>query len=74
MAKISLIIKTRRRKEKAARQHAAGKKIKFPTRVYNRCARCGRVKGYMRRFDLCRICFRLKAREGKIMGVKHSSW
>ena len=74
MAKTSLMIKTARRKEKAAAQRAAGKKITFPTRVYNRCRLCGRVKGYMRKFKTCRICFRELAREGKIMGVQKSSW
>ena len=43
-------------------------------RAYNRCVRCGRVHGYMRRFDLCRICFREAARKGELMGVKKSSW
>lgn len=74
MAKLSLKIKTQRRKEKAASQQAAGQPITHPTRVYNRCKKCGRVGGYMRRFDLCRICFRELARDGKIMGVRKSSW
>jgi small subunit ribosomal protein S14 len=47
---------------------------KFQVRVVNRCARCGRPRGYMRRFDLCRICFRELAMDGKIPGVVKSSW
>jgi small subunit ribosomal protein S14 len=49
-------------------------KRKYPTRVRNRCHVCGRPRGYMRRFNLCRICFRQLALEGKIPGVTKSSW
>lgn len=47
---------------------------KFSSRKVNRCFRCGRKHGYMRDFDLCRICFRELASEGMIPGVKKSSW
>ena len=47
---------------------------KYPTRVRNRCSRCGRARWYIRRFGLCRICFREYALEGKIPGVVKSSW
>ena len=47
---------------------------KYPTRVRNRCKICGRPRGYIRRFGLCRICFRELALEGKIPGVVKSSW
>ena len=47
---------------------------KYEVRVRNRCARCGRPRGYMRRFDLCRICFRELAMSGKLPGVVKSSW
>lgn len=47
---------------------------KFAVRVRNRCSRCGRPRGYMRRFDLCRICFRELAMDGKVPGVVKSSW
>jgi len=50
------------------------KKPKFSSRAKNRCFRCGRGNGYMRDFDLCRICFRELANEGKIPGVRKSSW
>ncbi|MFZ5810283.1 MAG: type Z 30S ribosomal protein S14 [Chloroflexota bacterium] len=47
---------------------------KYPTRVRNRCKICGRPRGYLRRFGLCRICFREIALQGKIPGVVKSSW
>ncbi|HEY1041668.1 MAG TPA: type Z 30S ribosomal protein S14 [Candidatus Paceibacterota bacterium] len=50
------------------------KKAKFSTRQKSRCFRCGRGRGYMRDFDLCRICFRELANEGMLPGVRKSSW
>lgn len=50
------------------------KKPKYKSRSSSRCFRCGRRKGYMRKFGLCRICFREMANEGLIPGVKKSSW
>ncbi|MCH7605049.1 type Z 30S ribosomal protein S14 [Patescibacteria group bacterium] len=50
------------------------KKPKFSSRVVRRCFRCGRKRGYMRYFDLCRICFRELANNGLIPGIKKSSW
>ncbi len=47
---------------------------KFDIQVRNRCMRCGRPRGYIRRFGLCRICFRELALQGKIPGVMKSSW
>ncbi len=47
---------------------------KYPTRVRNRCQRCGRARGYIRKFQLCRICFREIALRGDIPGVAKSSW
>lgn len=47
---------------------------KYPVRVHNRCQRCGRPRGYIRRFHLCRICFRELALKGDIPGVAKSSW
>jgi small subunit ribosomal protein S14 len=52
----------------------AQKKPKFSTRVVRRCFRCGRKRGYLRKFGLCRICFRELANRGEIPGVKKSSW
>ncbi len=60
MAKKSIVIKETRRK--------------YPERVRNRCKVCGRPRGYMRKFQLCRICFREMALSGKIPGVVKSSW
>ncbi|MEK7173555.1 MAG: type Z 30S ribosomal protein S14 [Patescibacteria group bacterium] len=50
------------------------KKPKFVTRIVRRCFRCGRKHGYMRVFDMCRICFRELALQGEVPGVKKSSW
>ena len=47
---------------------------KFSTRVVRRCWRCGRNHGYMRDFDLCRICFRELAENGDLPGITKSSW
>lgn len=47
---------------------------KFTTRIVRRCFRCGRKRAYMRKFGLCRICFREMANRGEIPGVKKSSW
>jgi small subunit ribosomal protein S14 len=49
-------------------------KPKFSTRIVNRCGKCGRPRGYMRKFGLCRICFRELASRGEIPGVIKSSW
>lgn len=47
---------------------------KFKVRAYNRCGICGRPRGYIRAFGLCRICFREMAHKGLIPGVTKSSW
>ncbi len=52
----------------------SNKKPKYSTQIVRRCFRCGRKKGYMRDFGLCRICFRELANQGEIPGVKKSSW
>jgi len=49
-------------------------KQKYDVRHRNRCPLCGRARGYMRRFGMCRICFREKALNGEIPGVKKVSW
>ncbi|HHJ51923.1 MAG TPA: type Z 30S ribosomal protein S14 [Caldithrix abyssi] len=61
MAKKSLINKAKR-------------KQKFQVREYHRCSRCGRPRGYLRKFGLCRICFRELALQGEIPGIKKASW
>ncbi len=52
----------------------AQREPKYKSRVVRRCVTCGRKHGYMRDFDMCRICFREAAHEGHIPGVKKSSW
>jgi len=47
---------------------------KYKVRVRNRCQLCGRPRGYIRKFQLCRICFRERALAGDIPGVSKSSW
>ena len=54
-------------------QHKA-KKPKFSTRKHNRCKLCGRPRGYLRKFGICRLCFRQLALRGEIPGVSKSSW
>lgn len=54
-----------------------GKAVKTPklaVRRRNRCLRCGRPRGFMRKFQLCRICFRQLALAGEIPGVTKASW
>lgn len=50
------------------------RKPKFGVRAYNRCRKCGRPRAYMRRFGLCRICFREMALAGDLPGVVKASW
>jgi small subunit ribosomal protein S14 len=47
---------------------------RFEVRQHNRCSICGRPRGYMRRFAMCRICFRERALLGQLPGVTKSSW
>ena len=61
MAKLSQIVKTQ-------------EKPKFSVRHRNRCQRCGRPRGYLRKFRLCRICFRELSLQGHVPGVIKSSW
>jgi small subunit ribosomal protein S14 len=61
MAKKSMVVK-------------ASRPAKFSTRNYNRCKVCGRPRAYIRKFGLCRICFREMASDGKLPGVTKSSW
>ena len=52
----------------------AKRPAKFSARQHSRCTVCGRARGYMRRFAMCRICFRERALEGMLPGVTKSSW
>jgi small subunit ribosomal protein S14 len=58
-------------KAKIAKTH---KKLKYAVRNRNRCRICGRPRGYMRKFQLCRICFRNLALDGSLPGVIKASW
>jgi small subunit ribosomal protein S14 len=52
----------------------AARTPKFKVRQHNRCRRCGRARAYIRKFGLCRICFRQLALWGEIPGVVKASW
>ena len=52
----------------------AQRKQKFKVRDYNRCPLCGRPRAFLRKFGMCRICFRARALTGEIPGVTKSSW
>jgi len=52
----------------------AKRKPKFSARAYNRWPICGRPRGYMRKFGICRICFRNMSLRGELPGVRKSSW
>jgi small subunit ribosomal protein S14 len=57
-----------------ARMAKMKKKLKYKIRVRNRCRICGRPRGYLRKFQMCRICFRQLALRGEIPGVLKASW
>jgi len=61
MAKVSMRLKQKRTP-------------KFSTRAYTRCELCGRPHAVLRKFGICRICFRELAYKGQIPGVKKASW
>ncbi|MDI3316682.1 MAG: type Z 30S ribosomal protein S14 [Bacillota bacterium] len=52
----------------------ARRKPKFKVRARNRCVRCGRPRGYIGKFGLCRLCFRELAHRGEIPGIRKASW
>ena len=59
---------------KLSKMAQAKRKLKFPVRQYNRCELCGRPRAFLRKFQMCRICFRNLASEGFIPGVTKASW
>ena len=61
MAKTALIMKSQRQP-------------KFGTRAYHRCKLCGRPRGYLRKFEMCRLCFRELALKGEVPGIVKASW
>jgi len=74
MARKALRVKCRKLQDARMKALKAGKKPKFPTRVYNRCEITGRRHGFMRYFRMSRIVFRKLASQGKLPGVTKSSW
>ncbi|MEW6260560.1 MAG: type Z 30S ribosomal protein S14 [Thermodesulfobacteriota bacterium] len=59
---------------KKSLMNKAVRKPKFSVRRYNRCPMCGRPRGFLRKFGICRICFRNLASQGSLPGVTKSSW
>ncbi len=57
-----------------AKEKREESKLKFDVRYRNRCKLCGRGRGYMRKFGICRLCFRELALRGEIPGVRKASW
>lgn len=62
------------KKSKVAQEKRYKRSQKHSTKVYNRCEICGRSRGYIGKFGMCRICFRKLAHEGEIPGVKKLVW
>jgi len=69
-----MIVKMAKKKKKVVNSIAAGQKPKKACRVRNICQKCGRSRGYIRYFGICRICAREFARAGEIPGLRKSSW
>lgn len=59
---------------KKSKMAKAAKKPKFEVRAHTRCNRCGRSRAVLRKFMLCRICFRELAHAGELPGVRKASW
>lgn len=59
---------------KKSKIEKSNKKPKYSVRQHNRCQLCGRPRGYMRYFGLCRLCFRRLAHKGQLPGVTKASW
>ena len=74
MATTAKIAKEVRKEAQMAEARKSGASVKFPTRLRHRCKNCGRPRGFLRKFSLCRICFRKFALAGEIPGVTKASW
>ncbi len=74
MARKALIAKQKKLMKKYFDHKAWIKKMKHPTKYYNRCQLCWRAHWYIREFGVCRCCFRKYARLWQIMWVKKASW
>lgn len=74
MATTAKIAKDRKIADANKRAHEQKKKAKFACRHRNRCWRCGRPRGYLRKYGICRLCFRQLALNGEVPGVVKASW
>ncbi|PZM82347.1 type Z 30S ribosomal protein S14 [Candidatus Gracilibacteria bacterium] len=74
MARKAKIAKANKLKKRFLQSITNGKKPKFATKVFNCCSVCGRTRGYLGKYGICRICFREKANAGELPGVRKSSW
>jgi len=74
MAKKSMIERDKKRAKRVLDAISAGVAPKFKCRIRNRCQLCGRPRGYIRFFRLCRVCVREKAALGLIPGLRKASW
>lgn len=74
MARKAKIAKSNQLKTKFLQAISDGRKPKEATKVFNCCSICGRTRGYLWKYDICRICFREKANAGELPGVRKSSW
>ena len=74
MATTAKMVKDAKIERTQAAARAKGKKAKFSSRRHNRCQLCGRPRAFLRKFGVCRLCFRGLALKGEIPGVSKSSW
>lgn len=74
MARKAIVTKQQKALEAMLLAKKEGRKPKGVAKVYNRCALCGRPRGYMRDFGICRCCFREFAEKGQIPGLRKASW
>lgn len=74
MARKSKIAKSNKLKKKFLQAIVDGRKPTNATKVFNNCSICGRTRGYLWKFGICRICFREKANAWELPGVRKSSW
>ncbi len=74
MARKAIVHKAARKMRLFMEAKKAGRHPKLGTRVYNRCKICGRRHGFLRKFEMCRICIREKYHQGELVGIRKSSW
>jgi small subunit ribosomal protein S14 len=74
MATTAKIAKEEKKQAQIDRARKAGTPVKFAVRLRHRCKNCGRPRGFLRKFSLCRICFRKFALAGEVPGVTKASW